>query len=199
MPAAYRERVERLAEVVGLGGELFKPLKTFSGGMKRKLEIVRSLMHRPGVLFLDEPTSGLDPVSRRDLWAYLREVRAADGTTDLPDHALPRGGGGRRPRLRHRPRADRRSSARPTTSSASCSTARSSSMRADRTALRAELVGLGLTPVGRARRSSARRLRRGDRAGRHRAHCERRCRSSACTNPASRRRTSSCSGGPRRP
>ena len=61
MPAEYRERVERLAEVVGLGGELHKPLKTFSGGMKRKLEIVRSLMHRPGVLFLDEPTSGLDP------------------------------------------------------------------------------------------------------------------------------------------
>ena len=81
MPAAYRERVERLAEVVGLGGELHKPLKTFSGGMKRKLEIVRSLMHRPGVLFLDEPTSGLDPVSRRDLWEYLSEVRAADGTT----------------------------------------------------------------------------------------------------------------------
>jgi len=81
MPAAYRERVERLAEVVGLGGELHKPLKTFSGGIERKLEIVRSLMHRPGVLFLDEPTSALDPVSRRDLWEYLREVRAADGTT----------------------------------------------------------------------------------------------------------------------
>jgi ABC-2 type transport system ATP-binding protein len=81
MPAEYRERVERLARVVGLGDELFKPLKTFSGGMKRKLEIVRSLMHRPGVLFLDEPTSGLDPVSRRDLWEYLREVRAVDGTT----------------------------------------------------------------------------------------------------------------------
>jgi ABC-2 type transport system ATP-binding protein len=81
MPTEYRERVERLAEVVGLGGELFKPLKTFSGGMKRKLEIVRSLMHRPRVLFLDEPTSGLDPVSRRDLWNYLREVRNVDGTT----------------------------------------------------------------------------------------------------------------------
>ena len=81
MPAAYRERVERLAEVVGLGGELHKPLKTFSGGMKRKLEIIRSLMHRPGVLFLDEPTSGLDPVSRRGLWDYLREVRNQDGTT----------------------------------------------------------------------------------------------------------------------
>ena len=81
MPAAYRERVERLAAVVGLGDEMFKPLKTFSGGMKRKLEIIRSLMHRPGVLFLDEPTSGLDPVSRRGLWDYLREVRRTDGTT----------------------------------------------------------------------------------------------------------------------
>jgi ABC-2 type transport system ATP-binding protein len=49
--------------------------------MKRKLEIIRSLIHRPGVLFLDEPTSGLDPVSRRGLWDYLRDVRNADGTT----------------------------------------------------------------------------------------------------------------------
>jgi ABC-2 type transport system ATP-binding protein len=81
MPAEYRERVERLAHVVGLEDDLFKPLKTFSGGMKRKLEIIRSLMHRPGVLFLDEPTSGLDPVSRRGLWDYLHEVRNTDGTT----------------------------------------------------------------------------------------------------------------------
>lgn len=81
MPAEYRERVERLAHVVGLDDDLFRPLKSFSGGMKRKLEIIRSLMHRPGVLFLDEPTSGLDPVSRHDLWAYLREVRIEDGTT----------------------------------------------------------------------------------------------------------------------
>jgi len=81
MPAAYRERVEHLAGIVGLGDDLGKPLKTFSGGMKRKLEIIRSLMHRPGVLFLDEPTSGLDPVSRHALWVYLRGVRAADGTT----------------------------------------------------------------------------------------------------------------------
>jgi ABC-2 type transport system ATP-binding protein len=81
MPAEYRERVELLAHVVGLDDDLFKPLKTFSGGMKRKLEIIRSLMHRPRVLFLDEPTSGLDPVSRRGLWDYLRQVRNADGTT----------------------------------------------------------------------------------------------------------------------
>jgi ABC-2 type transport system ATP-binding protein len=81
MPADYRQRVERLAGVVGLEADMGKPLRTYSGGMKRKLEIVRSLMHRPRVLFLDEPTSGLDPVSRRGLWHYLREVRNADGTT----------------------------------------------------------------------------------------------------------------------
>src|SRR6188768_2979388 len=81
MPAEYRRRIEHLADVVGLGDDLFRPLKTFSGGMSRKLEIVRSLMHRPAVLFLDEPTSGLDPISRRGLWDYLREVRNEDGTT----------------------------------------------------------------------------------------------------------------------
>jgi ABC-2 type transport system ATP-binding protein len=81
MPAEYRQRIEHLADVVGLGSDLFRPLKTFSGGMTRKLEIVRSLMHRPAVLFLDEPTSGLDPISRRGLWDYLREVRNHDGTT----------------------------------------------------------------------------------------------------------------------
>jgi ABC-2 type transport system ATP-binding protein len=81
MPADYRRRVEQLAHVVGLDDDLFKPLRTYSGGMKRKLEIVRSLMHRPGILFLDEPTSGLDPVSRNGLWRYLRDVRNQDGTT----------------------------------------------------------------------------------------------------------------------
>ncbi|HJP88812.1 MAG TPA: ABC transporter ATP-binding protein [Candidatus Limnocylindrales bacterium] len=81
MPATYRDRIEHLARIVGLEDVLFKPLRTYSGGMKRKLEIIRSLMHRPGILFLDEPTSGLDPVSRRDLWAYLRRVREEDNTT----------------------------------------------------------------------------------------------------------------------
>jgi ABC-2 type transport system ATP-binding protein len=49
--------------------------------MLRKLEIVRSLVHRPAVLFLDEPTTGLDAPSRRALWGYLRDVRATNGTT----------------------------------------------------------------------------------------------------------------------
>ena len=81
MPREYREQVRERAAVLGIEREMFKPVKTFSGGMKRKLEIIRSLIHRPKVLFLDEPTQGLDPASRRSLWEYLRKVRAESGTT----------------------------------------------------------------------------------------------------------------------
>jgi len=81
MPVAYRDRVRELASILGIEKEMFQPVKTFSGGMKRKLEIVRSLMHRPQVLFLDEPTSGLDAASRRALWDHLRSVRAEERTT----------------------------------------------------------------------------------------------------------------------
>ena len=81
MSSAYRRKIEELASVVSLDGDLFKPLKTFSGGMQRKLEIVRSLMHEPDVLFLDEPTSGLDAESRASLWQYLLQVQRAKQTT----------------------------------------------------------------------------------------------------------------------
>src|SRR5436305_13288000 len=81
MPAEYRDQVRDLARILDIDKELFKPIKTFSGGMRRKLEIIRSLMHRPRVLFLDEPTLGLDPISRRNLWQYLVDVRARSGTT----------------------------------------------------------------------------------------------------------------------
>ena len=83
MPRAYREQVRELATILDIEDALFKPIKTFSGGMHRKLEIIRSLMHRPRVLFLDEPTLGLDPLSRRSLWQYLLEVRASSDTTVL--------------------------------------------------------------------------------------------------------------------
>ncbi len=81
MPKAYRKQVQDLAEILGIQNELFQPIRTFSGGMSRKLEIIRSLMHRPRVLFLDEPTLGLDPLSRRSLWQYLIDMRASSGTT----------------------------------------------------------------------------------------------------------------------
>lgn len=81
MPKAYQNRVHELAEVLQIENDIFKPIKTFSGGMKRKLEIIRSLMHHPKILFLDEPSSGLDPITRKNLWEYLDEVRRKQKTT----------------------------------------------------------------------------------------------------------------------
>lgn len=81
MPKSYQNRVYELADILGIRNEIFKPIKTFSGGMKRKLEIIRSLIHKPKILFLDEPTSGLDPLSRKNLWTYLQEVKKTEKTT----------------------------------------------------------------------------------------------------------------------
>jgi ABC-2 type transport system ATP-binding protein len=81
MPDQYKQQVYDLSAVLGIDSAVFRPVKTYSGGMRRKLEIMRSLMHRPRVLFLDEPTSGLDPGSRRSLWEYIRTVRRESGTT----------------------------------------------------------------------------------------------------------------------
>lgn len=81
MPQQYKDKVMELSEIIGLKDEMFKPIKTFSGGMKRKLEIMRTLMHKPKVLFLDEPTSGLDPQSRKNLWNYLEEIRKKEKIT----------------------------------------------------------------------------------------------------------------------
>jgi ABC-2 type transport system ATP-binding protein len=81
MEANYQNTIYELMDMVGLKGELHKPVKTFSGGMKRKLEIVRSLIHKPKILFLDEPTTGLDPVSRRTIWEYLDTIRKEQNTT----------------------------------------------------------------------------------------------------------------------
>lgn len=81
MPHSYKSQVRDLASILGIEKEIFKPIKTFSHGMKRKLEIIRSLIHQPRVLFLDEPTIGLDPMSRHNLWEYVRRIREESGTT----------------------------------------------------------------------------------------------------------------------
>ncbi|MGB8347042.1 MAG: ABC transporter ATP-binding protein [Ktedonobacteraceae bacterium] len=81
MPHAYREQIEKLATILGIREDIFRSVKKYSGGMKRKLEILRSLLHQPRVLFLDEPTAGLDPLSRRSLWDYLQLMRKESETT----------------------------------------------------------------------------------------------------------------------
>lgn len=81
MSRDYQKKLHELADVLGLQDEIFNQIKTYSGGMKRKLEIIRSLMHHPKILFLDEPTSGLDPVSRRNLWDYLYQIRKHENVT----------------------------------------------------------------------------------------------------------------------
>lgn len=81
MAEGYKKRVGELCEVLSLGKEIFSPVKSFSGGMMRKLEIVRGLIHNPKVLFLDEPTTGLDPLSRKNLWEYLSATRLKEGMT----------------------------------------------------------------------------------------------------------------------
>src|SRR5579875_3210280 len=89
MQAGYRRQVDDLAGLLGLGDALHRPVRALSGGTRRKLEIVRALMHRPRVLFLDEPSAGLDPESRRSLWAYLRQARSRyDTTVVLTTHYL---------------------------------------------------------------------------------------------------------------
>ena len=89
MNKSYQDKVMELANIVGINNELFQQVKTFSGGMTRKLEIIRSLMHSPQILFLDEPTVGLDPENRKNLWSYLQEVRKkANLTIFLTTHYL---------------------------------------------------------------------------------------------------------------
>jgi ABC-2 type transport system ATP-binding protein len=81
LPAKYQQRVEELASLMDLTPELHKPLNEFSGGMKRKLEIIIGLIHNPRILFLDEPTIGLDPLTRKNLWDYLLQVKKKGDTT----------------------------------------------------------------------------------------------------------------------
>jgi ABC-2 type transport system ATP-binding protein len=74
-------RMEQVLKMVGLWDRKDGVVSSFSGGMRRRLEIARGLMHSPRVLFLDEPTIGLDPQTRRGIWSYIRELQAREQIT----------------------------------------------------------------------------------------------------------------------
>ena len=80
--AVVRERADELLDRFGLMHAADRPSMTYSGGMRRRLDLAAALVHKPPVLFLDEPTTGLDPASRQDLWLVIEEL-VADGTTVL--------------------------------------------------------------------------------------------------------------------
>ncbi|QQR93172.1 MAG: ATP-binding cassette domain-containing protein [Candidatus Iainarchaeum archaeon] len=75
------KRIHELLNLVDLGEKANNQVKTYSGGMKRRLEIARALLHVPKVLFLDEPTIGLDPQTRRKLWDYIAQINKSQGIT----------------------------------------------------------------------------------------------------------------------
>jgi ABC-2 type transport system ATP-binding protein len=80
-PSEVAERMTPLLEMVGLTDRAGERVQVYSGGMKRRLEIARGLLHAPRVLFLDEPTIGLDPQTRAHIWDYVDELRQRESTT----------------------------------------------------------------------------------------------------------------------
>jgi len=82
VPASVREqRIEQVLRMMELWDKRNNVVQTYSGGMKRRLELARGLLHYPKVLFLDEPTLGLDPQTRNRLWEYILDMRKREGTT----------------------------------------------------------------------------------------------------------------------
>ena len=80
---ALRSRIKEMLDRVGLSDRPKDKAETFSGGMQRRLELAKGLLHGPRVLLLDEPTTGLDPGARRDVWQYLRTLRDEEQVTVL--------------------------------------------------------------------------------------------------------------------
>ncbi|MFI9407023.1 ATP-binding cassette domain-containing protein [Nocardia sp. NPDC052316] len=82
-PAAAKKRIAELESLIDLGSDFDKRVSTYSGGMKRRLDIATAILHRPPVLFLDEPTTGLDPRSRQQMWDEVRRLNEQLGVTIL--------------------------------------------------------------------------------------------------------------------
>jgi ABC-2 type transport system ATP-binding protein len=83
------ERIKSALEVVDLWDRRNSFVKTFSGGMKRRLEIGRGLVHRPKILFLDEPTTGLDPQTRNSIWKHIKDLNKEGMTILFTTHYMP--------------------------------------------------------------------------------------------------------------
>ena len=81
--ARLKQRIAEMLERVALADRANDLVETFSGGMQRRVELAKGLMHSPAILLLDEPATGLDPGARRDLWLYLDSLRAQEGVTVL--------------------------------------------------------------------------------------------------------------------
>lgn len=79
--AQVRDRLTAVLDLVDIGGAIDRRIGTYSGGMKRRLDLAAALVHRPEVLFLDEPTTGLDPLSRASVWAEIRRLNVELGMT----------------------------------------------------------------------------------------------------------------------
>jgi ABC-2 type transport system ATP-binding protein len=79
--SALKTRIREMLGHIGLSDRATDKVETFSGGMQRRLDVAKGLMHRPSVLLLDEPTTGLDPAARRDLWQYLNTLRQEEAVT----------------------------------------------------------------------------------------------------------------------
>jgi ABC-2 type transport system ATP-binding protein len=81
--SVLKSRIEEMLSRVALADRMKEHAETFSGGMQRRLELAKGLLHHPSVLLLDEPTTGLDPGARRDVWQYLRILRDQEGVSIL--------------------------------------------------------------------------------------------------------------------
>lgn len=87
-PKQSRARAEELVEMVGLSKVADRWVNSYSGGMRRRLDLAGVLMHSPKLLFLDEPTQGLDPQARRTIWDYLRKLNEEGSTIFLTTHHM---------------------------------------------------------------------------------------------------------------
>ena len=81
--ADIKTRIEELMPLIDIGDSFYKQIKTYSGGMKRRLDLAASIIHKPSILFLDEPTTGLDPISRAKVWKEVKKLNEQEGMTIL--------------------------------------------------------------------------------------------------------------------